>query len=574
MTRIRFRDRIGTRIVGVVLFYFVILLTIILVLNFYALNKTINDQMKEIAIGTWSSVTALVDEGTLNSLIEDADVESPLYKEVKRSLVALRSATDARYLHIVIGEPDNYLYLVDGVTDVDDMADLFEPVEREYHEFYSETQANKTALFGTFEEYEGMTLYSNYFPLVNNKNEVYGFLGVDFNVTKIVANTQKIFTLCISVALVSLALIGFIIWFLITKALRPIKMLAENCDKMADYDLSHAIDKQYRGEFGMLSESMGRLQSNNLELISNIKEICEQISINFKSVQDATHNISAMIQESTTTLEETFENIEKQVGVMDQLADGSDQLALDVQVMNSSIAKVIDEGGEVKSKTNASSNQIKTMKLQFDETTKGFETLSVKMNELYKKSGLISSIIGTIRNIASQTNLLALNASIEAARAGEQGRGFAVVAEEIRKLAEESSESVSEIDEIIKSVTEEINSSNIITSENHERIRTSGAIIDLTLEQYSQTEVSIGSIIASIDLLGKNIDSITTVQNIVLETTSVVKALSHKNAVMVENLNSTSQEESGNIEEITSSIDNLYQLSEQLVSEIKRYKIL
>jgi methyl-accepting chemotaxis protein len=574
MTGIRFRDRIGTRIVGVVLLAFVILLTIILALNFYALNKTINDQMMEIAIGTWSSVTALVDEGTLNSLIEEADTESPLYKEVKRSLVALRTATDARYLHIVIGEPGDYLYLVDGVTDIDDMADLFEPVESEYHEFYSETKTTKTALFGAFEEYEGMTLYSNYFPLVNDKNEVYGFLGVDFNVTKIVANTQSIFILCISVALVSLALIGFIIWLLITRALRPIKSLAENCNKMADYDLSHSIDKQYRGEFGMLSESLGRLQTNNLELISNIKEICEHISINFKSVQDATHNISAMIQESTTTLEETFENIEKQVDVMDQLADGSDQLASDVQVMNSSITKVINEGEEVKVSTNASSNQIKNMKLQFDETTKGFETLSVKMNELYEKSGLISSIIGTIRNIASQTNLLALNASIEAARAGEQGRGFAVVAEEIRKLAEESSESVSEIDEIIKAVTEEINSSNIITSENHERIKTSGTIIDQTLVQYTQTETSIESIITSIDMLGKNVDSITKVQNTVLETTGVVKTLSHKNAVMVDQLNSTSQEESSNIEEITSSIDNLYQLSEQLVIEIKRYKIL
>ncbi|MDW7662977.1 MAG: hypothetical protein SCL54_16365, partial [Bacillota bacterium] len=99
-------------------------------------------------------------------------------------------------------------------------------------------------------------------------------------------------------------------------------------------------------------------------------------------------------------------------------------------------------------------------------------------------------------------------------------------------------------------------------------------IIDQTLVQYIQTEASIESIITSIDMLGKNVDSITKVQNTVLETTGVVKTLSHKNAVMVDQLNSTSQEERSNIEEITSSIDNLYQLSEQLVVEIKRYKIL
>ena len=95
-----------------------------------------------------------------------------------------------------------------------------------------------------------------------------------------------------------------------------------------------------------------------------------------------------------------------------------------------------------------------------------------KMNELKQAIGEINrcseeieTIIGVIEDIAGQTNLLSLNASIEAARAGEAGRGFAVVAEQVKNLAEQSTEAVGQTTQLIHNTREAVGKGILISDE-------------------------------------------------------------------------------------------------------------
>lgn len=574
MVKGKIKGKISTRIVRTTLLAILVLVAIIIGITYYFVSKDLRSRTNDMAEGVWIAVSESVSTESLISLISDPTVDSPSYDIIKQDLRTIHDAVNAKYLHVVMASDAGYVYLVDGIDENSDDASVpLDPVETDYIEAYQTVERTNAPLYGTFDEYNDRILFSNYFPIKDDNGNLIAFLGADFDITEDLAASRDMSILIVISTGIALIIIGIILTYMIRKALHPIGYLTQDCQRLSEFDLTQEINTAYKGEFKILAESLSVLRTNNATLISEIQRIADTVSENFTSVHDSSHNISAMIQESTSALSETASNIEDEAVEMEKLAGSSDVLAQNVGLMTQAIIESASVGEKVIVQTKASSQQIIQMKNQFDETAAGFESLSKKMSELYERSGLILSIIETIRSIAGQTNLLALNASIEAARAGEQGRGFAVVAEEIRKLAEESSSSVSKIDEIIKSVLQEIKASNDITAENYTLISSSNANIDQTLVQYGETEKSIQSMIQSIRSMDDKVRTIDAIQDKVLSGTSIVKELSHKNAVMIEQISATSEEESANVEEITASIDTLNEMIGILHNQIGKYKI-
>jgi len=115
---------------------------------------------------------------------------------------------------------------------------------------------------------------------------------------------------------------------------------------------------------------------------------------------------------------------------------------------------------------NRSLNELSAIVHSINDASEKQNEMSNRLNTLNNEAEQVKEVLGVISDIADQTNLLALNAAIEAARAGEHGRGFAVVADEVRKLAEKTQKSLSEIDATINVVLQAIGDSSMMMVEN------------------------------------------------------------------------------------------------------------
>jgi heam-based aerotactic trancducer len=191
----------------------------------------------------------------------------------------------------------------------------------------------------------------------------------------------------------------------------------------------------------------------------------------FALLEQTSMELSTVSKESTAS----FEEMSAQIDLITTNSKTGTELS-------ESAKEIADEGNE----------RLKNMSLSLEKMESSTSKVTDEMNVLEETSTQIKDIIQIVKSIADQTSLLALNASIEAARAGEHGRGFAVVAEEVRKLSEQSANSVS-------SVTDLINKTNEQVQKSASSINESKGYLDEVREQMHRTEEAFNQINKSME---------------------------------------------------------------------------
>lgn len=246
-------------------------------------------------------------------------------------------------------------------------------------------------------------------------------------------------------------LLGILISGVISKGLNKSVGFAE---ELSEGNLTKTIDIDSNDEIGVLSKALNKASQNTKKLVVSIIEQVNKVNTHSSEMHSSTEEISADIQsvnESTYKINSDINHINVAVNNISELSKemiSSILLVSDKAVNTSVISKEIKERAtNVKNKTLESKKIVSSIYVE----NKANILKAIENGKIVKEIKVMSDLID---NIAKQTKLLSLNASIEAARAGQQGRGFAVVADEIGKLAKLSTDTVSDIKNMVNLVEE------------------------------------------------------------------------------------------------------------------------
>ncbi|MGB8451756.1 MAG: methyl-accepting chemotaxis protein [Anaerocolumna sp.] len=321
------------------------------------------------------------------------------------------------------------------------------------------------------------------------------------------------------ILIIIIVLIPFIAFYVAQNFTLPIVKIQKVIGKLAanEYVIPD-LNIKSKDELGKLSEDVKKMALNMRNVVLSVQNsstdmvgLVERADENMYGLNTGIEDISATTQQLSAGMEETAASAQEMNATAGEIESAIESISKKIQDGVISAGEISKRANELK--TNALSSQGQANQV-YSATNLNLKK-AIEQSKAVDQIGVLSDVI---LQITSQTNLLALNAAIEAARAGEAGKGFAVVADEIRNLAEDSKNTVNEIQNITKTVIESVenlvlNSKNILDFIDRQVIKDYQDMV-LTGDQYSKDAAFVDELVTDLSATTEQLDA--SIQNMAI----------------------------------------------------------
>ncbi|MEM8876975.1 MAG: methyl-accepting chemotaxis protein, partial [Pseudomonadota bacterium] len=346
----------------------------------------------------------------------------------------------------------------------------------------------------------GLPYYTVYEPVFDASGDVNGILYVGVRKDVIAAKTFDTVMGMVIAALIGLVLVAGAAVFVMRRMTRPLPVIAEVVEKIAEGDHEVSVPFVDHGdEIGAVARAVEVLREASTEraaLSQASEEEAEERTARQKRLEELVAGFRATVTDVIGSVRATTESLDgtarKLTDVAQETTHRSGTVAENSSVASQNVQTAAAAAEELSASIGEISRQLAETTGTVGRATETVSATNVKVESLAQGAQKIGDVVKLISEIAEQTNLLALNATIEAARAGEAGKGFAVVASEVKSLASQTARATEEIGTqvgaIQSSTTEAVDAIRVIGEIINDVNQTTASIAAAVEEQGSATD--------------------------------------------------------------------------------------
>ncbi|MEK4084400.1 methyl-accepting chemotaxis protein [Psychrobacillus sp. FSL K6-1415] len=384
---------------------------------------------------------------------------------------------------------------------------------------------------------------------------------------------QEVLVFVAGIAIVVLLILVTLSIIITRMIVRPIKEVKGLLIEAENGDFTGKGNYESKDEIGELTASYNNM-TNSLQAVfitvqdssQQVASASEQLSASAEQNSNASEHITLTVQELASGSDKQLETVENSFRVMKDITNHTKTISKHTE-------EITKDALQASTLSTEGNKAIQKVNEQMNSIYENVNSLSKAVGNLDARSNEISQITNVITGISAQTNLLALNAAIEAARAGEHGKGFAVVADEVRKLAEESTNSTEQISNLIQLIQNDTNLTLKTMEKAAEEVQSGLNVVNVAGSSFEKIEKAVNGVVSQIEDISDSLRKLSNGTISVNDSIENVSNVAQETSAITQNISAATQEQLASMEEITSSSMALAKLADDLQVIINQFKI-